>query len=170
MVYPPIKIFYWTKRRRLLEYTHRSYIVAGNKFNWKSFISFGLFFSFITIFLTGTILFLSPAGRVANWTNWQLFWLRKDQWQALHTVFSYTFAVLGIFHLFTSNWKVFLSYIKKKIEGKIHRKKEMLIASTLFLMIFAGTMLDLEIFSSSCRLLSCFFYFSFVRPFVQINL
>lgn len=78
------------------------------KFSWKSFISFGLFFYFFVIFFSGIILYIAPPGRIANWTNWELIGLTKSQWQTMHTNFSYLFAILSIFHLFTANsaWKL----------------------------------------------------------------
>lgn len=104
-----------------------------NKFNWKTFISIGLFISFFIIFISGIFLYLVPPGRVANWIDWRLI-LTKGQWEDLHTVFSYFFVILSVFHLFSINWKVFLSYIK----GKNRQTKEFWLASlfSLFLLLF----------------------------------
>jgi hypothetical protein len=108
------------------------------KFSWRSFVSFGLFFSFFIILFSGIILFIAPAGRVANWTNWKLFGLTKIGWQSMHTVFAYTFVVLSIFHLFSINWRVFWSYIRMKAGNGLNKTKE-LVAATLFtLLIFFG--------------------------------
>ena len=110
------------------------------RFDWKSFISFGLFFSFFVIALTGLALYIAPPGRVAKWVNWELIGLSKEGWQALHTNFSYLFLVLSIFHLFSINWKVFLSYVKKRAGSGIHRKKELAAGTILFLVVFLGTL------------------------------
>ena len=37
------------------------------KFSWRAFISMGLFYSLIIIFLTGIVLYLAPSGQVAHW-------------------------------------------------------------------------------------------------------
>jgi len=65
---------------------------------------------------------MSPPGRYAHWVNWEIWGFSKESWQAIHTVFSYTFVILSVFHLFTINWKVFLSYFKKKsrLQTAIH--------------------------------------------------
>lgn len=117
-------------------------------FSWRSFISFGLFFSFIIIFLTGIVLYLAPAGRIAHWVNWKLFFLKKEEWQAIHTIFSYLFAILSIFHLFSINWKVFLTYLKAKARKGLNKKKELLISTALTVLIFTATIFSIPPFSS----------------------
>ncbi len=118
------------------------------KFSWKVFISFGLLFSFTIIFLTGIILYLSPAGRIAHWVNWKLFGFSKEEWQAIHTVFSYTFVILSIFHLFSINWKVFLSYLKSKTNTGLNKKRELFWSSILTILIFIGIIYSIPPFSS----------------------
>jgi hypothetical protein len=118
------------------------------KFSWKVFISFGLFYSFFVIFLTGIILYLAPAGRVAHWVNWKFFGLTKEQWQAMHTIFAYLFAILSIFHLFSINWKAFWSYLKHKALKGINRKKEMYIASIATLIVCLGVLIYIPPFST----------------------
>jgi hypothetical protein len=122
------------------------------KFSWKSFISFGLFFCFFVILFSGIILYVSPPGRIANWTDWELIGLTKLQWQTLHTNFAYLFAILSIFHLFTVNWKVFWSYVRSKARTGLNKKKELLIASSLTLLVFLGIVYGLPPFSSVMNL------------------
>lgn len=121
---------------------------TSNKFSWRAFISFGLLFSFVIIFITGIILYIAPPGRVAHWVNWQLFGFSKEDWQAIHTVFSYVFAILSIFHLFTINWKVFLSYLKSKAGKGLSKKKEFYLSSILTVLIFVGIIYSIPPFSS----------------------
>jgi len=118
------------------------------QFSWRAFISFGLLFSFFIIFFTGIILYLSPAGRIAHWINWTLIGLSKADWQAIHTIFSYLFVILSIFHLFTINWKVFISYIKNKTKNGINKKKELYSSSILTILIFVGIIYSIPPFSS----------------------
>jgi len=109
-----------------------------SKFNWKAFISFGLTYSFIIILVSGVMLYLSPAGRYAHWVNWKILGFTKEGWQAIHTVFSYTFVILSIFHLFTINWKSFLSYLKAKSQTGLNKKRELFLSSILTLLFFFG--------------------------------
>ena len=108
------------------------------KFSWRSFISFGLLYFFLVLLFSGAILYITPPGRIANWTDWQLFGLSKSQWQTMHTNFSYLFAILSIFHLFTINWKTFWSYIRSRVRSGLNRKTELILASLLTAVFLLG--------------------------------
>lgn len=108
------------------------------EFSWRAFISFGLFFSFTIIFVTGIVLYIAPAGRIARWGNWELFGFSKADWESIHTVFSYVFAILSILHLFSINWKVFLSYLKNQAHKGLIKKKELFFSSIFTAFILIG--------------------------------
>ncbi len=118
------------------------------KFSWKSFVSFSLAWSFLIILISGIVLYIAPPGRVSNWTNWMLLGFTKAGWQAIHTIFSYTFVVLSIFHLFSFNWKVFLYYFTSKAAQGINKKKELLVSAGLIAIIFVGTHFNLQPFKA----------------------
>lgn len=119
-----------------------------NKFSWRAFISFGLTFSFLAITITGIVLYFAPAGRIAHWINWKFWALDKDQWQAIHITFSLMFIVLSVFHLFSINWKSFLSYIKKKSQAGLNKRKEIIFSVLLTVVFFFGTLFAIPPFSS----------------------
>ncbi len=127
-----------------------------SKFSWKAFISFGLTYTIVILLVSGTILYISPAGRYAHWVNWKIWGLTKEGWQALHTVFSYTFVILSIFHLFTVNWKAFLSYLKSKKESGLNRKAELFFSSVLMVVFFFGIIYSIQPFKSVMDLSSYF--------------
>lgn len=110
-----------------------------NRFYWRSYVSFGLFLSFLVITISGIVLYVAPPGRIARWTSWQMFWLDRGQWEDLHTLFSYLFIIFGVFHLFLFNWKLFFSYIKSRLSSGINRKREMVLALITFLIVFVLT-------------------------------
>ena len=114
----------------------------NKKFSWRVFISFGLLYVFIVIFISGIVLYISPPGRYAHWVNWKITGLTKEGWQALHTVFSFTFIVLSLFHLFTINWKTFLTYLKLKTKKGLTRKRELLFSSGIFILFFFGILIS----------------------------
>jgi len=118
------------------------------KFYWRSFVSFGLFLSFLVMTLSGVILYIAPPGRVANWSNWELWGLTKAGWQSLHTNFSLFFLILGIFHLFSINWKAFLAHIRTKATKELNRKKEMVLATLLTVFIFIGVIVNIPPFKT----------------------
>jgi len=118
------------------------------KFNWRAFISFALTYSFIIILASGIVLYISPAGRYAHWVNWKIAGFTKEDWQSFHTIFSFTFVVLSVFHLFTINWKAFLSYLKSKTQKGLNKKREFFISTTLFFVFTAGIILGLPPFQT----------------------
>ncbi len=118
------------------------------KFSWRAFISLGLTYSFIIIFLTGIVLYLSPAGRIAHWVNWRFAGFLKEEWQAIHINFSLLFVILSIFHLFTVNWKTFWSYLKNKTSKGLNKKREFLISTFLTIAIFFAVIFSIPPFST----------------------
>ena len=62
--------------------------MARKGFNFRSFTSFILVWTFLTLLVSGAVLYIAPPGRIANWTRWQLMILTKEKWQAVHIFFS----------------------------------------------------------------------------------
>lgn len=118
------------------------------KFSWKSFVSFSLAWTFLIIFISGIVLYIAPPGRVSNWTNWTLLGFSKAAWQAIHTIFSYTFVVLSIFHLFSFNWRIFLHYLSTKAAQGVNRQKELVISVILMSVVFLGTYYNMQPFKA----------------------
>ncbi len=108
-------------------------------FNFKAFTSFLLFAAFLVIVISGIMLYISPPGRIANWTNWQMLGLTKTQWTSFHIVFIVLFLVAGIFHIFYFNWKPLWSYITRKAEKGLHHKKEFWWAIVISVVLLIGT-------------------------------
>ena len=115
--------------------------MASGKFKFKIFTSFILFVSFLIMSFSGLILFLTPAGRIAYWTNWQFLGLTKSQWVDFHDIFSVVFIIAGIFHLFWFNWTLFWRYIKQKAVSGLNYKREFWIAAAISILLVAGTAL-----------------------------
>jgi len=119
---------------------------TGRKFDWKSFISFGLLFSFVIISITGIALYIAPPGRVARWIIWSFMGLEKTEWEAIHTIFSYIFIILGIVHTFMINWKAMFSYFKKKSKSSLNKKKELISSVIIMLIAYFGTIYNIQPF------------------------
>jgi len=109
-------------------------------FVWRKYISVGLALSFFMIFISGIILYIAPAGRIARWIDWSALGLNRAQWETQHTLFSYLFIVFGLIHLFSMNWKSFTSYFINGFKHRIRSKKEALFALFTVLMIFFLTL------------------------------
>ena len=107
-------------------------------FKWRVFISAGLLLTFLVMLVSGIVLFISPPGRVANWTDWNLFGLSKRGWQNQHIIFGFAFIILSIFHLFVINWKAFFSYIKSKASKGVNHPAELALSVILFAALALG--------------------------------
>lgn len=118
-----------------------------SKFSFKTFTSFLLALTFLALTVSGVMLFLSPPGRVAHWTNWTLLGLGKEEWGSLHILMALVFLIGSLFHLLKFNWKVFLHYLKTKSKGFQHQK-ELVASVCLFMLVLGGTLLQVPPFIS----------------------
>ena len=117
-------------------------------FSWRVFISFGLFIAVLVMLVSGVILYISPPGRVANWTDWRLIGLTKRGWQHQHIIFGFAFLILSLFHLFVINWKAFFSYLKSKTTEGVKSPSELLTIIMLSVFFGIGTYYGIQPFSA----------------------
>ncbi len=108
---------------------------AAKPFTWRAFVTFYVVLSFLVIAVTGIVLFITPPGRIANWSDWRLLGFSKSQWQSVHTIFSFIFVVAASFHLFF-NWRVILGYIARRINEGINKRRELALSLTVGIIVF----------------------------------
>jgi hypothetical protein len=116
-------------------------------FYWRAFVTFYVILSFIVIAASGLVLFISPPGRVANWSQWTFGWLRKADWQAVHTVFTLLFLGAIAVHVYF-NWRVILNYMRRKVGEGLHRGKEMALALAAGAAVLGLTVVGVPPFST----------------------
>ena len=121
------------------------------KFSWKGWVSLFTFLSFVIDTVSGIILYIAPPGRIANWTNWKVWGLTKEEWGAVHTIFGYVLLIIICFHIYY-NWKIFWNYIWSKMRKAFNLKREMTAAIILSIVVFMGTLWDIPPFSSTMDL------------------
>ena len=119
----------------------------SNKIYWRAVISFYIIIAFIVISVSGIILYFSPPGRVAFWSEWKFIALTKVQWQAVHTLFTFIFVFAAAFHIYF-NWSVITSYLKKKMNEGMKRRNELLLASGFSVVVLLLTIENIPPFSS----------------------
>jgi hypothetical protein len=90
---------------------------------------------------SGLTLFVTPPGRVANWSNWTFLSLTKSQWQSVHTIIAFLFVAAAAFHLFF-NWKVITSYLRTRLEEGMRRKRELALAGVVVIILLTITIAD----------------------------
>ncbi len=117
------------------------------RFSWRAFVSLYITWSSLILLISGVILYIAPAGRVAKWTHISLLGLEKEEWQAIHTIFSFLFVIASGFHLFY-NWKPFISYLKDRFKQTFALRKELYATSFLTLAIFVLTLWNVPPFST----------------------
>ena len=120
-------------------------------FSWRGWTTFVTTITFIVDTISGIILYISPPGRIANWTNWNVWGLSKEEWGAIHTIFGYAVLIIVGIHLYY-NWKMFWNFIWSKIRKAFNLKWEMIWATLLCLFIFLGTLWNIPPFSSTMEL------------------
>ena len=122
-------------------------MIRPAKFNKKAFFSFLTVFIWLILIVTGIVLYFSPPGRIAHWVEWRFLGLTKENWQAIHTLFSFTFIIVGAFHLYF-NWVVFWNYLKSKVQTGIKMQRELIVSSVLILMMFLLIILEIPPFQT----------------------
>jgi len=121
------------------------------KFNWRGWTTFVVIISFIVDTISGIILYIAPHGRVANWTNWTIWGINKDEWAAIHTIFGYILLIIVGIHLYY-NWKMFMSFIWSKIRKVLNLKWELSAAILINLLLFVATLWNIPPFSTTMNL------------------
>jgi hypothetical protein len=117
------------------------------RFQWRALTSVLMTLGFMMIALSGVMLFLSPPGRVANWTNWTLLGLRKSDWGALHIWFGALFLVMTVVHVFF-NWGPLMNYLKNRVTRTLGFRAEWAVAAVICVVVFGGTRAGVPPFSS----------------------
>jgi len=115
--------------------------------NIKKITSLSMLLSMMIMTFTGVILFITPPGRVANWANWEIFGLSKEQYGSIHSTFMVIFIIATLFHIYY-NWKPMISYMKNKSKELIIFTKEMVVAFALTLIVLLGTIYETSPFSN----------------------
>ncbi len=113
----------------------------------KKITSLSMLLSMLAMTYTGIILFISPHGRIANWANWELLGLSKEQYAQLHSTFMIIFIIGAILHIYY-NFKPMISYLKNKSKEFVFFTKDMLVASVLFVLFIVGTLFEISPFSN----------------------
>jgi hypothetical protein len=79
----------------------------------RKITSLTMLIAFALCLLTSTVLYITPHGRVAYWSNWRLWGLGKSQWSELHLNLGILFLLAGFLHIYY-NWKPITAYLKDR--------------------------------------------------------
>lgn len=118
-----------------------------SKFRFRPFVSLLTAFSFVAIIITAAILYITPPGRVANWTNWTILGLSKHQWGAVHICFGVVFLIVSLLHIWL-NIKPLMSYFVRKAQTASKLRTEWILALAVCGLVFWGALKPFVPFSS----------------------
>ena len=124
--------------------------MKNTKLNVRSLMSFFVTAAFLVCVVTGIIIFITPQGRIANWVDWELLGLLKEDWANIHIIFGTLFLIAGIIHLYPYNWPSFKAYLAKREKGRLNFKKprkELIVASVLAVVLVFGSITQIPPFS-----------------------
>lgn len=116
-------------------------------FQFRAFVSMLTTFSFIVMLATGAILFITPPGRIANWTGWTIAGFTKHQWIAIHIWFSVIFSMASLLHIYL-NFKAIANYLSVTKNKAYKFRFEWAAALLLCAVVFVGTHFKAKPFSS----------------------
>jgi hypothetical protein len=100
------------------------------RFQFRAFVSILTGFSFLVVSFSGVVLFFSPQGRIANWSNWTFWGVDKHRWGDLHTCFSVLFILAAAVHIWL-NRKPLVTYFAAKLQTARKFRSEWLVAAAL---------------------------------------
>jgi hypothetical protein len=107
-----------------------------------------LFWAFLALVFSGVVLFLAPKGRIANWTDWRLLTLAKEQWAAVHILMAILFLVGGLFHLLKFNRRTIWTYVRRSKEEASPFRWAVIGSVVVFAVVMIGTLSDVQPFAA----------------------
>lgn len=94
--------------------------------------------SFVLLLVTSVVLFFTPQGRVAYWSDWTFWGLSKTSWGDLHINLGVLFLVAIFLHIYY-NWSPILAYLRTKVRKRVGMTPEMGAALAVTVLVAAGT-------------------------------
>ncbi|MCP5524193.1 MAG: DUF4405 domain-containing protein [Verrucomicrobiales bacterium] len=113
----------------------------------RAFTAVLIAMTFLALAVSGVILFLSPPGRVANWSDWRMLSLTKHDWTGLHVWFSLIFLITAGCHILF-NSRPLLNYFKDRLTRRVGFRREWVLAFGVCGLVFVGVRAGLPPFSS----------------------
>lgn len=121
--------------------------ITAQHFQWRAFTSVLIGIAFLLLVASGLVLFISPPGRVANWTAWSILGLRKDAWAGLHIWFGTVFLAGTALHLFY-NFRPLITYFKDRVSRRLSMRREWIAAAALCGILSVGTLAKVPPFAT----------------------
>lgn len=108
--------------------------------NLRRITSLTALLTFVVLVTSGVVLFLTPQGRVAYWSEWHLWGLTKEAWGSMHILLSFLFLVAGIVHI-VLNWRPIALYLRDRKQRMRVITPEFVVSAILTALFTAGPLL-----------------------------
>ena len=103
--------------------------------------------SFLLMLLTSVILYIVPQGRIANWADWRLWNLSKEQWGGIHINVGILFLLCLLWHIYNNRRPIGL-YLKTSKQKFQLFTKEFNLSLVIVIACAVGTYFDVPPFST----------------------
>ena len=120
---------------------------SKKRYNWRGMVTILLLFSILVDVLSGIVLYVTPSGSIARWTNWSFWGLSKVEWSAIHIIFSMVLIMILLGHLYF-NWRILVHFIWNKMHKVVNLKREMATAGIVTILLVFGILWNVEPFNS----------------------
>ena len=105
--------------------------------NLRKVTSLTALLSFTVLVITGSVLFLTPQGRVAYWSEWRLWGFTKEAWGSMHILLSLLFLVTSVIHI-VLNWGPIVQYLRDRAKRISLARPDFLVATGLTALFVVG--------------------------------
>ncbi len=110
---------------------------------FRKTISLTSLLSFLITLFTSVVLYITPHGRVAYWSDWTFLGLSKTQWGDIHITVGLLFCIVSLLHIFL-NWKPITAYLKNRAREMVVLTTPMVFSMILVIAVTAGTLLHIQ--------------------------
>lgn len=117
------------------------------KLSMRKITSISIAISFLVMTYTGIMLFFTPKGKIAYWTDWSLFGLTKDQYGNIHTTSMVLFVLFTALHIYY-NWTPLVNYLRGKTQKISLLNGNFIVAVILNIAFVAGTLFAIPPFQT----------------------
>lgn len=112
------------------------------RLKFRSVVSLGTAFFFLTALVSGIVLYFTPQGRVAYWIDWRFLGLTKTDWTNIHILTSIFFFICGLIHLYY-NWNPLMQYLYKRAKTLKTIPYESLLVSVITIFVCVSALYQL---------------------------
>lgn len=113
-------------------------------FRFRALISLLMALGFLSLAVSGVVLYTAPPCSLAASTGWTFSGISKDSWASLHTGMAVIIIVSALIHLFVLNWKTFVLHLKsaayRKGKGPFRLSAEVMVGVVLAGVFVSGAL------------------------------